>query len=93
MAVRTINLDDDAEKALSVVRADTGLTVAQAIRVALKLYAGELGLDFVKGEIRAIKARESAAPPNSSAAAEERPNFRDVYLNVMREFPDKPGLS
>ena len=91
MAVRTINLDDDAEKALSVVIADTGLTVPQAIRVALKLYAGELGLDFVKGEIRTIKARESAAA-NPSAVGEERPNFRDVYIEVMREFPDKPGL-
>ena len=89
MAVRTINLDEDAEKALSVVIADTDLTASQAIRVALKLYAGEFGLDFVKGEIRTIKARESAAAPNPSAAGEERPNFRDVYLNVMREFPPK----
>lgn len=41
MAVRKIDLDDDAEKALAIVTAETGLTVSQAVNIALKLYADD----------------------------------------------------
>lgn len=83
MGVRTIILDDNAEKALSVALADTDLTVSQAVGIALKIYAGELGLDFVS-EIQTMKAQ--------ARDGGERPNFLEAYREAMRRHPDKPGV-
>lgn len=88
MGVRTIILDDDAEMSLSVVLEDTDLTVSQAIGIALKIYAGELGLDLVKGEVRRIKEQE-----NGGDSGERPKNFLEAYRETMRRFPpDKPGV-
>ena len=87
MGVRTIILDDDAEMSLSVVLEDTDLTVSQAIGIALKIYAGELGLDLVKGEIRRIKAEE-----NGDDSGERPKNFLEAVREAIRRHPDKPGV-
>ena len=56
MAVRKINLDDDAEKALATVIAETGLTVSQVVNIALKIYADDDEFACAVNEIQAENA-------------------------------------
>ena len=82
MAVRKIDLDDDAEKALAIVTAETGLTVAQAVNIALKIYAGDDEFACAENEIQTENA-DYGDPPLLDGESEK----------ILFEIRERTGAS
>ena len=82
MAVRKIDLDDDAEKALAIVTVETGLTVSQAVNIALKLYADDDEFACAVNEIQAENA-DYGDPPLLDGESEK----------ILFEIRERTGAS
>ena len=82
MAVRKIDLDDDTEKALATVIAETGLTVSQVANIALKLYADDDEFACAVNEIQTENA-DYGNPPLLDGESEK----------ILFEIRERTGAS